>query len=90
LSTRTKTRTVTFARPFFLEEIDRELPAGSYTVETDEERLDVASFVAFRRVGTRLFLPAIAGKSDTEMWVVDPEGLDSALAQDRAASTGAA
>ena len=87
MATRVKTRTVTFKRPFFLDEINRELPAGSYVVETDEETLDVSSFVAYRRVGTRLFVPAVAGQSDTEMWVVNPQELDKALVRDRTESS---
>ena len=86
MATRVRTRTVTFARPFFLDEVNRELPAGAYIVETEEETLDVASFLSYRRAGTRLFIPAAVGKSDTEMWVVDPHALDNAIAQDRAAS----
>jgi hypothetical protein len=57
VATRVKTRTVIFARPFFLDEVKRELPAGSYVVETDEETLDVSSFVAYRRVGTPKVIP---------------------------------
>jgi hypothetical protein len=87
MATRVKTRTVTFARPFFLHDINRELPAGAYLVETEEETLDVASFLSYRRSGTRLQIPATAGKS--EMWVVDPHALDNAIAQDRAAAAAA-
>jgi hypothetical protein len=86
VATRVKTRTVIFARPFFLDEVKRELPAGSYVVETDEETLDVSSFVAYRRVGTRLFVPAVVGQSETEMWVVSPQELDKALVRDRTRS----
>ena len=83
---RLRTRTVTFARPFFLDEIDRELPPGAYLVETEEEALDVSSFLSYRRAGTRLLVPGVAGTSETQMWVVDPRALDNAIAQDRAAS----
>jgi len=34
---RTSRKTVTFARPFSLRRIDEVQPAGTYTVETDEE-----------------------------------------------------
>ena len=86
MATRVRTRTVTFLRPFFLDEINREPPAGAYIVETEEETLDVASFLSYRRAGTRLFVPAVAGKLETEMWAVDPQALDNAIARDRAAS----
>lgn len=89
MANRVKTQTVTFAHPFFLAEIDRELPAGPYIVETEEEALDVASALAYRRVGTRLFVPRVAGKSEAEMWEVSPQELDNALVRDKTASTDA-
>jgi len=79
---RTKTRTVTFPWSFYLDEIDRELPAGSYTVETDEEALETVSYLAYRRVETRLFIPPATGRTGAEMWIVDPDGLDRALERD--------
>lgn len=86
MTNRLRTRTVTFARPFFLQEIDRELPAGAYLVETEEEALDVSSFLSYRRAGTRLLIPGVAGQSEAQMWVIDPNALDNAIAQDRAAA----
>ena len=86
MATRVRTRTVTFSRPFFLDDVNRELPPGDYVVETEEETLDVVSFLSYRRAGTRLLIPAAAGKREAEMWVVDPQALDNAIAQDRAAS----
>ena len=40
----TSRRTVTFARPFSLRGIDGVRPAGTYTVETEEELIEGLSF----------------------------------------------
>jgi hypothetical protein len=83
LVTRVRAGTVTFARPFFLQKVNRELPAGSYTIETDEESLEDVSTLAYRRVEIRLFVPRIEGRSDSEMWTIRPQDLDIVLATDR-------
>ena len=87
LTTRTRSETVTFARPFFLRKVDRELPAGSYAAETEEETLGSVSTRSYRRIEVRLFIPRIAGKSEAEMWVISPGELDAVLALDREPSS---
>ena len=57
MTLRTTSRTITFARPFSLDGLDETQPAGSYTVQTDEEPIEGLSFLAFRRVATMIFLP---------------------------------
>ena len=81
--TRARAGAVTFGRPFFLRKINRELPAGSYAIETDEESLEDVSTLAFRRVGIRLFVPRIEGRLDSEMWTISPKDFDIVLANDR-------
>jgi hypothetical protein len=77
---------VEFIHPFILDEIDRELPAGRYTVETEEETLDGASFLAWRRLATHFFVRPVNQRSGAaEMWAVHPDGLESALQRDRLA-----
>ena len=56
LTMRTTTRTVIFKRPFMLRGFDRVQPAGTYTVETDEELLDTISVTAYRRIATLIRL----------------------------------
>ena len=56
MTTRTTKRTVIFTRPFSLSGFDGEQPAGSYSVETDEELLDSVSFPAYRRLATMMQL----------------------------------
>lgn len=82
MNTRTKTGSVTFSRPFFLDEIDRELPAGAYAVEVEEEMLDGVTFVGYRRVGTRMTVPSRAG-TGMETWLIRPDALEAALERDR-------
>ena len=84
VTTRLSTRTVTFARSFVLDEIERELPAGLYDVETEEESLEGLSFLAYRRVSTRILVRRASG--ETQMWTIHPDGLAIALAQDKAPS----
>ena len=52
--TRTRTMTVRFAEPFTLTGLEREQPAGTYTVETGEELIPSVSFAAYRRTETRI------------------------------------
>lgn len=80
---RVRADTVTFGRPFFLQKVNRELPAGSYAIETDEESLEDISTLAFRRVGVRLFVPRIEGRSEDEMWTIRPQDFDAVVANDR-------
>jgi hypothetical protein len=62
MTTRTSKKTVTFRRPFVLGGFDEVLPAGAYSVETDEELLEGISFPAYRRVLTVIHLQAKSGR----------------------------
>ena len=82
---RVTARIVTFERSFRLDEIEGELPAGSYRVETEDETLDSVSFVAYRRIATHIFAPSRNDPSGAvQMWEIHPNGLAEALARDRA------
>jgi hypothetical protein len=84
MTTRTIKRTVTFNRPFVLGGFDEELPAGSYSVETDEELLEGVSFPAYRRILTVISMPADPARPGvTQTLTVDANELDAALARDR-------
>jgi hypothetical protein len=86
---RTTTRTVTFARPFMLKGIDEEQPAGSYTVETDEELLEGASVPAYRRIATLIRLPGRPGSTVLGYVVdIDAAELTAALEKDAGACSG--
>jgi hypothetical protein len=61
MTVRTSRKSVTFTQPFSLTGIDEVQPAGTYTVETDEELLPGLSFPAYRRVATLIFLRSRGG-----------------------------
>ncbi|HLM38004.1 MAG TPA: hypothetical protein VK434_00245 [Microvirga sp.] len=83
MNARTTTRTVTFARPFSLLGLDGLQPAGTYTVQTDEEPIEGLSFLAYRRVATVIFLPLRHGGAGSFQAIpVTPEALDAAQAQE--------
>ena len=72
--------TVTFGAPFTLPGLDRSYPPGSYTIQADDEQLDL-SFAASRRVATTILLRA---GPLTQAWLVKRADLDAALAADDA------
>lgn len=85
MTIRTSKRTVTFGRPFTLKGVDEVLPAGAYTVETEEVALETMSFLAWRRVSTLFHLPGKPGSAvRTRVLTVDPNELDAAMKRDRA------
>ena len=84
MTIRTSKMTVTFNGPFALSGVDETLPAGAYIVETDEEPLEGISFLAYRRISTRLHLGGKPGNRVLDRVVaIDPTQLDAALERDR-------
>lgn len=84
MTTRTTKSTVMFTRPFNLTGFDGEQPAGSYSVETDEELLEGVSFPAYRRMATMMQLdPSSRGSAGVlQVAVINPDELATALAAD--------
>ena len=83
MTVRTTSRTVTFIHPFNLSGMDEEQPAGTYTVETDEEPLQTLSVPAHRRISTLMRLPARPrGSMVTQIVEVNPLELAAVLARD--------
>lgn len=85
MTIRTSENIVTFRRPFVLSGFDEELPAGAYSVETEEELLEGISFPAYRRVLVLIHLhpkPGHPGVSQTLS--IDPNDVDAALKRDQA------
>jgi hypothetical protein len=83
MTMRTTSRTVTFVHPFNLSGMDEEQPAGTYTVETDEELLQTSSLSPYKRVSTLMRLPARpTGTMLTQIVEVNPLELTAALARD--------
>lgn len=74
---------VTFQHPFRLNDVDSELPAGDYVVETEEELVEEISFVGFRWVSMTLVSHSSKiGPGVTRFWPVRPEDLEEALRRD--------
>ena len=83
MTVRTSRKTVTFTQPFSLSGIDEEQPAGTYTVETDEELLPGLSFPAYRRIASLIFLRSRGGGPVVEEIAnVDPLELQAAQERD--------
>ena len=73
---------VLFARPFSLTGLDGLQPAGTYTIETEEELLEGLSFPVYRRIATVMLLPGRRGSMIMGQAVaVDPVELE-AVAQE--------
>ena len=84
MTVRTSKKTVTFRRPFSLAKIDKVLPAGACSVETDDELLEGLSFPAYRQVLTLLHLrPTRSHPALVQTLTVDPKELDAALMRDQ-------
>lgn len=74
---------ITFQFPFSMDEIGKLLPAGDYTVETEEESIAGLSFLAFRHIETVLVERPPKGKSAAaRYWSVDHESLERAIEAD--------
>jgi hypothetical protein len=78
---RTTTKTVTFQRPFVLDGFPELLPAGTYTIETEEEPLDSMIVAAWRRISTTL---RVRVDGAIECRAIDPDALHKALIRDGA------
>jgi hypothetical protein len=82
MTVRTTSKTVTFMHPFNLSGTDEMQPAGTYTVETDEELLQSSSLAAYRRIATLLRLERTTGMILTQIVETNPVELAEALARD--------
>jgi hypothetical protein len=79
---RTTSKTVTFMHPFSLSGTVEAYPAGTYTVETDEELLQPSSTPAYRRIATLLRLERTTGTVQTQIVETNPAELAGAVARD--------
>jgi hypothetical protein len=86
MTSRSRSRSVIFNRPFELKGIGHTLPAGEYEVVTDEELVEDLSFPVYHRVATTMFLPKYAGGSSGEMVTIDPADLQAAGDRDSSAA----
>jgi hypothetical protein len=70
MTIRSRREAVTFKHSFRIRGIDRLLPAGIYTVITDEESIEGLSFNAFRRTATMILVPGASSASVMEMFSI--------------------
>lgn len=83
MTTRSHESVITFEHSFMLSCFDERRPAGAYRVVTDEEEISGLSFVAYRRVATRLYTPAVSVLHGVyEVFTVDASELECALEAD--------
>ena len=83
MTTRFTTKTVVFSHAFVLNQEDGEQQPGIYTVESEEEELDVMSIAAYRRVRTVMNRYDPYGRGGLVRFVtIDPAELEAALARD--------
>jgi hypothetical protein len=83
MSQRTVRSTITFSHPFSLSGFDEPQPAGTYTIETDEELIEGLSFSAYRRIETRLYLRPPPGQPNlVQVATIDPSELEEARQRD--------
>lgn len=81
--TRYTTKQVAFAKPFTLTSSEL-LPAGTYLVETTEERHELSEHTIWVRTETVLMVPTNGGMRHCQ---VRPHDLDRALQQDSSLGT---
>ena len=72
-------QSVTFSRPFLLGGFEQIEPAGTYTVDTEEESMDDVSFPVWKRNATVMH---VVHGSETQYVKIDPEDLRQALVRD--------
>jgi hypothetical protein len=83
MTMRTSRKSVTFRRPFSLSGLDEMQPAGTYTVETNEELLESLSFPAWRRTATVILLRPQGGAAGIGQDVeIDPSELEAVEGSD--------
>jgi hypothetical protein len=85
---RTRREDIVFRRPFSLKGWAEPQPAGTYSVETDEEIIEGLSFPAYRRVTTTITRRTGRAGAPIQAIPVDPRELAEAQAKDGAAADG--
>lgn len=79
---RTRHEDVVFTRPFRLKGWNEPCPAGTYSVETEEELIEGLSFAAYRRVSTTITRRSAGAGALLQVIPVDPKDLASARTAD--------
>lgn len=69
MTTRTTQTIIEFTSPFLLPSCDTRQPAGRCRIDYDEEMIEGATRLAWRRVGAFVFLPAVDSPGLTRQMV---------------------
>ena len=72
---------IVFRHPFRVPQLEVDLPPGTYRITIEEQPIESLSFLAYRRVGTQLHIPAIGQMRNTMQYVTLPPGELEALKQ---------
>jgi hypothetical protein len=84
MTSRTTQKVVRFDSAFWLPGFDAPQPPGDYRVAHDEEPIEAATHLAWRRVASFIHLPAISTSAASQQMVpIDPAFLEAALEQDQ-------
>ena len=79
---RTRCEDVVFKHPFLLKGWTEPHPAGTYSVETEEELIEGLSFPAYRRVSTTITRRPTRAGALVQVISIDPRELAEAKAAD--------
>ena len=83
MALRTDRHSVAFRFPFSLRGFDGLQPAGTYTIETEEELHGQLLFTAYHRISTSIVLPLPgSGSGSYQMMRIDPADLEAAQLRD--------
>ncbi|MCV0396164.1 MAG: hypothetical protein K5872_04695 [Rhizobiaceae bacterium] len=83
MPTHTSHSVVSFKARFMLRGFEAPQPPGAYRVERDDEAIEGATWLAWRRIATFIHLPAIGvANGASQMLEIDPDELDAALRKD--------
>ncbi|MBC2860353.1 hypothetical protein [Stappia sp. 28M-7] len=78
MTTRTTQSIVRFQTAFLLPDFVEPQPPGDYQVDRDEELIEGLSWIAWKRVGTFIHLPAIGVRTAIRQLVpIDPAQIDA-------------
>ena len=66
---RTRVEEMVFPNRFQIEGYNKQIPAGTYSIEINEELIQELSFPAYRRVSTTLLIPGSTGKPGGTLFI---------------------
>jgi hypothetical protein len=84
MNSRSTQEVVRFTSPFYLPGFDKTQPPGDYLVSFDEEPIEAGLHLAWRRVATFMYLPAMSARNPVHQMVpINPSSLQAAFEKDQ-------